>query len=143
MDFNKEYRRHIERINARVHDEALRQLDYDLLAQRACADLNTLILIKNQQNMQRIMIRYYSHLGGTPKAKELINTLCTWKMVSAVKVEIATDTDIEAIMDVHSPQTVEFIAAFFENTLCGYVISELDRPTNTWRRIHSQNHPSL
>ena len=138
-----EYIKSVEQINQSAHNEALRQLDYDLLAQRAATEINMVVRIKNQKIMQRLHLDFYSHICGTSKIKEIMNSLYQWGFVSAVKKEVDTENDLKCYFDCHHPRITEFVAEACELIECGYVLSELDREKNVYIRIHSKNHPTL
>lgn len=138
-----EYIKSVEQINQSAHNEALKQLDYDLLAACAAMEINMVAMVKNQENMQRIHIRYYSHICGTEKIKEILNSLYRWGYVSEIKIEVSTHNDLECYLDIHHPKITEFVAQAMELIECGYVMSELDRPNQVYVRIHSKNHPQI
>lgn len=138
-----EYIKSVEQINQSAHNEALRQLDYDLLAQRAATEINMVVLIKNQNIMQRLHLRCYSHLGAMPKIKDVLNSLYRWGWISETKIEVSTENDMEVYFDSHFPEATEFIARALQMCECGFVMSELDRENKTYIRIHAKNHPAL
>lgn len=138
-----QYIKSIEQINQSAHNEALRQLDYDLLAERAAIEINMVVRIKNQKIMQRLHLDFYSHICGTAKIKEIVNCLYQWGFVSSVKKEVDTENDLKFYFDSHHPRITEFVAECCELIECGYVLSELDPRFNVYIRIHSKNHPTL
>lgn len=138
-----QYIKSVKQINQSAHNEALRQLDYDLLAERAAVEINMVVSIKNQKIMQRLHLDFYSHICGTSKIKEIMNSLYQWRFISDIKKVVDTENDLQCYFDSHAPKITEFIAEACEMTECGYVMSELDRAKKVYIRIHSKNHPTL